>query len=88
MSVGLSVGPSVGLNVGLNVGGIEPGTAVIKLFENDGNVAMLVAGYNADDTRRAAKVVAEFDNYAGDLTGTEVVVTGTSLSDIEVSAPQ
>ncbi len=68
--------------------GIEPGTAIIKLFENDGNVAMLVAGYNADDTRRAAKVVAEYENYAAQLTGMEVVVTGTSMSDIEVSAPQ
>ena len=67
--------------------GLKPGEAVIKLFENGDNVAMLVAGWSAADTRRATKVVAEYGDYAEDLTGSEVVVTGTSGSDITVSAP-
>ncbi|PIN86175.1 hypothetical protein COV19_06165 [Candidatus Woesearchaeota archaeon CG10_big_fil_rev_8_21_14_0_10_44_13] len=66
--------------------GFEAGKAMIKLYENGNNVAMLVAGYGAADTRRATTVVANYKDYA--LSGKEVVVTGTSLSDIKVEAPQ
>ena len=48
-----------------------------------GNVAMLVAGATALDTRRASRVLANYGDYA--LSGSEVEVTGTSLSDISVS---
>lgn len=64
--------------------GFEPGKAIVKLFENQGHVALLVAGYDALDTRRAARVLANHADYA--LSGDEVVVTGTSLTDISVKA--
>ncbi|MCX6706896.1 MAG: hypothetical protein NT001_02025, partial [Candidatus Woesearchaeota archaeon] len=67
--------------------GFESGKAMIKLYENGGNVAMVVAGFSAADTRRATTVIAKYADYASKLTGTEVVVSGTSLSDITVSAP-
>jgi len=47
---------------------------------------MMVAGYSADDTRRATRVVSDFDKYNG-FTGDEIEVAGTSMSDISVSAP-
>ena len=62
--------------------GFEDGKAMIKLFDNDGQVALLVAGSSAADTRRASRVLANFDTY--DLSGMEVEVSGTSLSDISV----
>jgi hypothetical protein len=69
--------------------GFEEGKAMIKLFEFDnGNVAMLVAGYSALDTRRATTVLAQYKQYADQLVGDEVVVTGTTLSDIKVGAPE
>ena len=58
-----------------------------KLFQNGEHVAMLVAGWSKEDTRRATRVVSEYQNWADKLVGMEVVVTGTSLSDIDVSAP-
>ncbi|MFP4401154.1 MAG: hypothetical protein ACLFPQ_04705, partial [Candidatus Woesearchaeota archaeon] len=64
--------------------GFEPGQAMIRLFENNGNVAMLVAGYNAEDTLRATKVVHNYMDY-DEFKGTEVIVSGTTMSDIEVS---
>lgn len=67
--------------------GFTEGKAVIKLFENGDNVAMLVAGATAMDTRRAARVVANADDYADQLVGMEVEVSGTSLTDITVSTP-
>lgn len=60
--------------------------AIIKLYENGDNVALLVAGRTALDTRRATRVLANAADY--DLSGMEVEVTGTSLTDISVSAPQ
>ena len=63
--------------------GFEAGKAMIRAFEHsNGRVAILVAGLSALDTRRAAKVLAQFGDY--DLSGDEVVVSGTTLSDISV----
>ena len=67
--------------------GIKPGEAIVKLFENDGYTSMLVAGYEAADTRRATKVISQYGMYANDLVGDEVVVKGTSLTDIKVMQP-
>jgi hypothetical protein len=53
--------------------GFEAGKAMIQLFENDGNVAMVVAGYTAADTRAATAVVSNYDQY--DLSGEKVEVT-------------
>ncbi|MBN2112225.1 hypothetical protein JW707_03950, partial [Candidatus Woesearchaeota archaeon] len=65
---------------------IPENKAIIKLYESGANVALLVAGRSALDTRRAARVLANADDY--DLEGMEVEVTGTSLTDISVSSPQ
>ncbi|MBI2574325.1 hypothetical protein HYV82_00375, partial [Candidatus Woesearchaeota archaeon] len=67
--------------------GFEEGKSMLKLFENGGNVAVLVAGYSAMDTRRAARVLANYETYKAKLVGKEVVVAGTSFTDITVSAP-
>lgn len=66
--------------------GLQSGEAVVKLYDlSTGKVAMVVAGMDAMDTRRATRVVSNFDAY--DLSGMEVKVTGTSLTDIKVSSP-
>jgi len=67
--------------------GFEEGKAMLKLFENSGNVAVLVAGYSAMDTRRAARVLANYETYKAKMVGKEVIVAGTSFTDITVSAP-
>lgn len=59
--------------------------AIIKLYQNGAKVALLVAGRTALDTRRASRVLANYQDYA--LDGMEVEVTGTSLTDITVRAP-
>jgi hypothetical protein len=65
--------------------GFEAGKGLIKLYENDGNVAMLVAGYAAADTRAAAKVVANYADYADDLVGDAVEVTTATMGITEVT---
>ena len=55
--------------------GFEPGVGRIELFEHaNGNVAMLVAGYSALDTRNAAQVIANYGDYKGQLKGMKVTV--------------
>jgi len=66
--------------------GFEEGKAKIKLFEGE-NVALLVAGYSATDTRRACTVMKNYKDYAADLVGTEVEMTATTDADIELAAP-
>jgi len=64
--------------------GFNPGTARVKLFDNDGMYAMLVAGYSGEDTRLAGKVIAHrYD----ELTGEEVEIEGTTYSDATIGAP-
>ena len=62
----------------------QEGEAVVKLVDNGDKVAMLVAGTTADDTRRAAKAVADYASY--DFSGSEVMVSGTSDTDIDVTS--
>lgn len=69
--------------------GYKSGEATIELFEQTGGkVALLVAGYNAQDTRRATRVLYDFATHqtAGTLKGKSVTVKGTSLTDITVGA--
>lgn len=67
--------------------GFVEGEAMIRLFsQSNGNVAMLVAGSSAMDTRRASKVVSNYRDYKDSLMGDEVKVKGTTLSDITVSS--
>jgi len=57
---------------------LSAGEAILKLANNGNNVALLVAGTDAIDTRMAAKVVADYSRY--DLKGTEQTVAGTLSS--------
>ena len=63
--------------------GFGEGQAFIKLIEHGDYVAMVVAGYEAQDTRHASKVLADHMDY--DLSGEEVLITGTSMADLEIS---
>ncbi|MBI3036133.1 hypothetical protein HYY73_00015 [Candidatus Woesearchaeota archaeon] len=70
--------------------GFTEGKAMVKLVESaNGKVALLVAGASAMDTRRAARVLADYAKWQekGVLKGMEVEVAGTSFTDITVGAP-
>ncbi len=59
------------------------GTALLDYVSDAfaaGKVALVVAGHSADDTRIAAGWVQNFDAYAGQLTGTRVVLKNGVLS--------
>lgn len=54
---------------------LNEGEGMIKLFENNGYVQMLVTGYSPEDTRKAARVLMNYQDF--NLQGTEIIVTGT-----------
>ena len=55
--------------------GFEPGVGMLQLWEHsNGNVAMLVAGYSAVDTRNTAQVIANYKDYKNQLKGMKVEV--------------
>ena len=66
--------------------GFEAGKASIKSFENSGKVAILVAGYSAQDTQGASRVLAAYKDYASSLKGSEVEVVVADLNSIKVQA--
>src|SRR3989344_3567844 len=59
--------------------GISENEAVIELMATGDNYAMVVAGYEAEDTRRAGIVLKNYMDFADKLVGTSVAVKGTSL---------
>ena len=61
---GPAVNPLANSVFGLTRGDFTPNEAMVKLADNGANVALLVAGYSAVDTRNAAQAVA-----AGKLAG-------------------
>ena len=64
--------------------GFSENSAIVKLFEHsNGNVAMLVAGWDGVDTQYAG--LALIDGSVSENGGMEVSVVGTSKSDITVS---
>jgi hypothetical protein len=64
--------------------GFTPGKAIIKLFTAQN--ALLVAGYNAQDTVGACYVLGDYKDY--DLAGTEVEVVVADLKNLVVNKVQ
>lgn len=62
--------------------GFEPGKSIIQLIENQGKVAMIVAGYSGEDTLLASQVLHSYKDHASKLTGSKVVLSGTSVSSV------
>jgi hypothetical protein len=67
--------------------GLSEDEGIVKLYESGDKVAIVVAGWEAEDTTRATRVLADFKTYqdAGQLVGTEVKVTGTSATEFTVT---
>ncbi|MBN4049152.1 hypothetical protein JYT91_00895 [archaeon AH-315-M20] len=61
--------------------GFTPGVGKIQIWKvGTGNVAMLVAGFSAADTRNAAAVVANYQDYNLKGTAIEVTKVGSTLT--------
>lgn len=64
--------------------GYEEGKAKLKYYTRNGKVALLVAGYSAQDTLGASYVLAHPETYDATLTGDEMEVVVANLQEISV----
>ncbi|MCP3685649.1 MAG: hypothetical protein GY861_23615 [bacterium] len=64
---------------------LEEGQGIIKLYHYGDYHHLIVTGSSVMDTRMAARVLANYEEYAEQLYGTEVKVVGTSFQCISVS---
>ncbi len=65
--------------------GFYKGKAKIKLYEHNGKVALIVAGFTGPDTRLASKVLS---NNLYSLDGDEVEIAGSSIKDVKLLSKQ
>ena len=68
--------------IGIDDWTYSEGESLIWSVENGEYTAILVAGTTSDDVRRAAKVLANHNNY--DFCGNKMLVTSTNLEDMEI----
>ncbi|MCP3685903.1 MAG: hypothetical protein GY861_24920 [bacterium] len=54
------------------------GEGIIEIYENEGEVYIIVVGYTPTDTRNAARVLSNFDEY--NLLGNKCIVKGSSAN--------
>lgn len=65
--------------------GITPNTALIQVVDDafaKGAQALIVAGWEADNTRLATSVLQQYDKYLKGVTASQVTVTGTVASPV------
>lgn len=69
--------------------GLTENEAVVELKKNGSKYALIVAGWEAADTRRAGVVLKNYASFASELKGSSVSVKGTGMevSGITVEAP-
>ncbi|HZX45148.1 MAG TPA: hypothetical protein VFF28_05700 [Candidatus Nanoarchaeia archaeon] len=67
--------------------GFEAGKGLIELVETgSGNVALIVAGYDAKDTRAATSILADYGNYALKGAKMEVVTATSTVKEVTATA--
>lgn len=66
--------------------GFSAGKALIKSWDNNGHVSVLVAGYEAQETLGASYVLANYADYSPELSGSEVEVVVPNLSNLKVQS--
>jgi hypothetical protein len=65
--------------------GFSPGRGNILLFRNGKGIALVVAGYSAEDTRRAANILANYKDYSSNLFGTSLRVSSAWITDVSIN---
>lgn len=69
--------------------GIPENAALIQVFDGaftTGKVALVVAGWEADNTRLATSVLQNYDKYLKGVTASKVTVTGTTAAPVVTAA--
>ena len=60
--------------------GFTPGSGIVRLVQSGNKVAMIVAGYSADDSMRTARFIANYDKQTTLKGGDYLIVDGNSVA--------
>jgi hypothetical protein len=63
---------------------IPQNKGIIKTFTKNNKTQILVAGWNAIDTRIAAQVIVRYQEFISQMNQTQIIVFGNSLDDVYV----
>ena len=64
--------------------GFEPGKGYLRLFNNGRGLVLMVAGYSADDTRRAAHILANYKDYSANMIGDTVKISSAWIDQTKI----
>ena len=67
--------------------GFTQGKGLIKMWETGDYMALLVAGYEADDTLAAVDVIVNYDDYATEFAGKSEVEVTTATKEVTEVVP-
>lgn len=64
--------------------GYLPGRGYVELFRNGKGIAMVVAGYSAEDTRIAANIVSHYKDYSANFVGTKLRASNALIQETSI----
>ena len=64
--------------------GFAPGRAKIELFRNGRGIAMIVAGFSAEDTQTAGNILSHYEDYSSNFAGELLRVSSAWLTELKI----
>jgi S-layer protein (TIGR01564 family) len=64
--------------------GFQQNKGYLQLFRNGKGIILMVAGYSAEDTRQAARIVANYKDFSANFIGDKVRVSSAWIDEIKV----
>ena len=65
--------------------GFSPGKAYLNLFRNGKGTVLMIAGYSADDTQKAAKILAKYEDYEANMAGERLRISSAWIDEVKIS---
>lgn len=64
--------------------GFSPGRARLELFRNGKGIAMVVAGFSADDTQTAARILSHYEDYSSNFAGDRLRISSAWITELKI----
>lgn len=65
--------------------GFAPGRGKIQLFRNGKGIAMVVAGFTAEDTQTAARILSNYEDYLSNFVGESLKTSSAWITELKFS---
>lgn len=65
--------------------GFAQGRAYLQLFRNGKGTVLMIAGFSADDTRRAARILANHNDFSVNMAGEKLRISSAWIEEIKIT---